>query len=113
MEHSLDKYELVGENLTYNICDFNNKTIDRFFTSGDTNDKLPNALDFVSLFSEKQAKQVYEFSINNSSSGILILNPGDNMIFRDNIYVLAPEEKKEFIACIFSVEPSIIGIVSK
>ena len=113
MEHTNDKYELVGENLTYNIADFNNKYINRYFTSGDTNDKLPNSSEFVSLFPEKQAKQIYEFSIYNSASGILILNPGDNMIFRDNIYILAPEEKKEFIACILSLEPCIIGIVTK
>ncbi len=114
MEYNdFDKYELVGENLTYILNDFNKKTIERYFTTGDTCDKLPNANDFITLFSEKKIKQTLEFSICNRSDGILFLNPGDNMIFRDNIYSLGPQEKKEFMACIFSVEPCIIGVVPK
>jgi len=110
---TIDKYELVGDNLTYEVKDFNNNHIIRFFSSGDSSDKLPNATDFISLFNKREAREIYEFSVTNSSGGILILNPGDNLIFRDNIYVLAPEEKKEFMACIFSVEPCVIGVVAK
>ena len=110
---TVDLYELVGENLTYSIEDFNNNTISRVFSSQDTNDKLPDAEKFIDLFKEKETKQVYEFSIMNSSNGILLLNPGQNMIFRDNIYILAAQEKKEFIACIFISNPAIIGIVAK
>ena len=110
---TIDRYELVGDNLTYESKDFNNSHIIRVFLAGDSNDKLPNATDFITLFKEPSAKETYEFSITNSSNGVLILNPGDNIIFRDNIYVISPQEKKEFVACVFSVEPCVIGVVSK
>ena len=113
MEHKVDSYELVGDNLTYTIEDFKHNSIVRLFNIQDTGDKLPNADQFISLFPLKEAKQVYEFLVTNGSQGVLILNPGDNIIFRENVYILAPGEKKEFMACIFSVEPCIIGVVSK
>ncbi len=111
---STNIYELIGDNITYIIDNFkHNNNIVRVFLTGDSNDKLPNAVDFIQLFKKTAAKETYEFSITNNSSGILIINPGDNMIFKDNMYIIAPNEKKEFIACIFSVEPCVIGIVKK
>ncbi len=110
---STNIYELIGDNLTYINDNFINCNIIRSFLTGDSNDKLPNAVDFIKLFKKTASKETYEFSITNNSSGVLIINPGDNIIFKDNIYVISSNEKKEFMACIFSVEPCIIGIVTK
>ncbi len=106
--------ELIGENIIYKIEDFKNNLIIRNFKNNDSSDKLPNSDEFINLFNIKEVKQVYEFSIKNSSeSGILILNMGDNIISPDNVYILAPNEHKNFISCIFSVEHCLIGLVSK
>ena len=102
---------VTSNNLTYTIDNFKNNHLIRQFDTPDSNDTLPNAVDFVNLFDIKELKQTYSWKITNDTNNLLIINPGDNMLFRDNIYIIPPNDTFEFIACILSIEPIIIAIV--
>lgn len=102
---------ISSNNLTYTINFFNNNHLIRHFDTPDSNDTLPNASDFINLFNIKETKQTYSWKITNDTNNILILNPGENMLFRDNVYIIPPNETFEFMACIFSLDPIIIAIV--
>jgi len=102
---------ITDSNITYTIDQFNNNHLIRQFDNTDSYDFLPNATDFINLFLIKEIKQTYSWKITNDTNNILIINPGYNMIFRDNVYIIPPNNTFEFIACIFSIDPIIIGIV--
>ena len=102
---------LSNHNLIYNKEDFNNNHIIREFNNPDSNDFLPEANIFVELFDKKELKETYSWKITNNTDNILIINPGQNMIFRDNIYIIPPNETYEFMACILCLDPYIIAIV--
>jgi len=102
---------ITTNNLIYTLDNFKNNHLIRQFDTPDSNDFLPNAINFINLFDIKEIKQTYSWKITNDTNNLLIINPGENMLFRDNIYIIPPNETFEFISCILSLEPIIIAIV--
>jgi hypothetical protein len=102
---------ITSSNLTYTIDQFNNNHLIRQFDNADSYDFLPKATNFINLFDIKEIKQTYSWKITNNTNNILIINPADNMIFKDNVYIIPSNETFDFIACIFSLDPIIIGVV--
>jgi len=97
----------------YDIDDFKTNEINRTLNNSLSNEQLPIANKFIDLFENKQIRETYNWKITNKSNGLLVLHPNENIIFRDNIYIISENETFEFIACIFNLEPVIIGIVKK
>ena len=101
-----------NDSYNYSSYDIRKGHIYRQYSVFDSLDVLPDAIEFMKVWDKPKKTDTFEFKITNENeTGIIVLSAGPGIMLKNDVIAIPPNRTYKFIACVFNVEPNLIGVV--